>query len=157
MSQGKLSRLLKIIIIIMGIIGLAFYCYIVPLWGRDMASGELGSRCLPYLIFISLTAGPIYAALALFWRICTDIQRDRSFTKINASRMKAISVLAVSDVIYHFTGSVVLTALKMNHPGSMLFTLFIDVVGISVAIAAAVLAHLVTKAAELKETSDLTI
>lgn len=157
MSQGNLSRLLKIIIIIMGMIGLVFYCHIVPMWSRDMAAGELARWSLPWLVFISLTAGPIYAGLVLFWKICTDIQRDRSFTHANAARMKVISILAVSDVAYHFTGSVILTALNMNHPGSMLQTLFIDVVGISVAIAAAVLAHLVTKAAKLKEDSDLTI
>lgn len=80
MSQGNLSRLLKIIIIIMGMIGLVFYCYIVPMWSRDMAAGELARWSLPWLVFISLTAGPIYAGLVLFWKICTDIQRDRSFT-----------------------------------------------------------------------------
>lgn len=157
MSQGKLSRLLKIIIIIMGMIGLVFYCYVEPAWCRDMASGEFDRWGVPWLVFISFTAGPIYAGLVLFWRICSDIQRDRSFTKANAARLNVISVLAVSDVVYHLTGSVILTILDMNHPGSLLMTLFIDVVGISVAIAAAVLAHLVTKAAELKEDSDLTI
>lgn len=157
MSQGKLSRLLKIIIIIMGMIGLVFYGYVVPVWSWEMVSGEYARWPVPWLVFISLTAGPIYAGLVLFWKICTDIQRDRSFTYANAARMKVISVLAISDVAYHFTGSVILAALNMNHPGSMLQSLFIDVVGISVAIAAAVLAHLVTKAAKLKEDSDLTI
>lgn len=157
MSQGKLSRLLKIIIIIMGMIGLAFYCYVEPVWCMDMASGEFGRLRVPWLVFISFTAVPIYAGLVLFWRICSDIQRDRSFTKANAARLNAISVLAVSDVVYHFTGSVVLTILNMNHPGSLLMTLFIDIVGTSVAIGAAVLAHLVTKAVKLKEDSDLTI
>lgn len=157
MSQGKLSRILKIIIIIMGMIGLVFYCYIAPVWGMDAASGEFKRGGIPWLAFITLTAGPIYAGLVIFWRICSDIQRDRSFTKINAARMKTISVLAIADVIYHFTGSVILTIFNMSHPKSLLLTLFLDVVGISVAIAAAVLSHLVTKAAELKEDSDLTI
>lgn len=157
MSQSKLSRLLKVIIIVMGIIGLVFYCYIVPEWGREIAADGREGGYLPWIVFLSLTAGPIYAGLTLFWRICSDIERDRSFTKSNAARMKAVSVLALVDVIYHFTGNIVLAVLDMNYTGSMMQSLFIDVVGISVAIAAAVLAHLVTKAALLKEDSDLTI
>ncbi len=157
MSQAKLSKLLKIIIIVMGMIGLAFYFYIVPVWGREMASGSLNRWYIPWLVFISLTAGPIYAGLVLFWRICSDIQRDRSFTERNAVRLKVISILAIADVAYHFTGNIILSVLDMNHTGSMLLSVFIDVVGISVSSAAAVLAHLVSKAARLKEDSDLTI
>lgn len=152
-----MARMLKVIIIIIGVIGLAFYCYMVPSAGKRLAVDDLSGWFVPWLVFISFTAVPIYAGLVIFWRVCADIQRDRSFTEVNASRMKTISILALVDVVYHFTGNIVLLILDMNHPGSLLLSVFVDLVGIAVAIVAAVLAHLVTKAAKLKEDSDLTI
>ena len=47
--------------------------------------------------------------------------------------------------------------LEMNHPGIVLISLIVVFFGSAVAVAAAVLSHLVLKAALLQEQSDLTI
>ena len=48
-------------------------------------------------------------------------------------------------------------ALGMSHPGIVLLSLAVDVVGVGIGIAAAALSHLVYKAAVLKSENDLTI
>ena len=45
----------------------------------------------------------------------------------------------------------------MNHPGILLVSLLICVIGIAISIAAACLSHLVRKAADLQEQSDFTV
>ena len=45
----------------------------------------------------------------------------------------------------------------MSHPGVLLFSLAVIFAGIAVAVVSAVLSHLVAKAGDLQEQSDLTI
>ena len=44
--------------------------------------------------------------------------------------------------------------LNMNHPGILLAAFFVALVGIAIAIAAAMLSHLIRKAAKLQDESD---
>lgn len=157
MSQENLSKILKIIIIIIGAIGAVCYAYVIPVLGMEWAVGDMASWYFPWLIFLLGTAVPLYIALVLFWRLCADIQKDLSFTEKNALRLRNISLLAIIDVVYFFVGNVVMLLLNMNHPGPFLASLIVDVVGIAVALASASLSHLVTKAAKLREESELTI
>ena len=57
----------------------------------------------------------------------------------------------------YFAGMVVLMILNLLHPSILLMALFIIFVGVSIAVVAAVLSHLVEKACELKEENELTI
>ena len=157
MNQENLSKILKIITIIIGTIGLVCYVYVMPVFGKDLAKGDMSSWYLPWLIFILGTAIPVYIALVIFWRLCADIQKDLSFTTLNAARLKNISILAIADVVYFFIGNIVMIILKMHHMGAFLASLIVDVIGIAVALATASLSHLVTKASKLREESELTI
>jgi hypothetical protein len=71
--------------------------------------------------------------------------------------VKASSLLLFCDVAYFFVGNVVFLLLSMSHPGVLLFSLFIDVVGIALAVSAAALSHYLAKASELQEEVDATI
>ena len=109
------------------------------------------------MIFLWVAAVPCYAALVLGWRIAASIGADRSFTADNARLLRIIGGLAAGDTAYFFAGNVVLLFLNMNHPGVLLISLLICFAGVSVTVAAVCLAHLVRKAADLQEQSDLTI
>ena len=159
MKQKSLSNWLKAIIIGMGIVGLVFYGLVVPALGNDLVShypeyidgGYLWSGLL------WLTALPCYIVLYLAWKISDNIGKDNSFCKENALGMKYISTLALGDSIFFFAGNIIYLIIGFNHPSVILAALAVVFIGISIAVAAAVLSHLILKAAQLKEENDLTI
>ena len=91
------------------------------------------------------------------WLICGEFAKDNSFCKENVQRLKDISKLALLECILYLVAMIILLVLNLLHPSVLLMTLFIIFVGISIAVVAATLSHLVEKARELKEENDLTI
>lgn len=159
MEQKSLSKWLKLILLGMGICGLAVYFLIVPSFGDSLRSQypEFADRYWPWLIFIWVSGVPCYAVLALGWRIAVNIGRDASFSLANARCLGSIARLAAGDAAFVFLGNVALLFLNMSHPGVVLLSLLVVFAGAAVAVAAAALSHLVRKAALLQEENDLTI
>ncbi|MBR3016119.1 MAG: DUF2975 domain-containing protein [Clostridia bacterium] len=159
MNQKKLSLWLKAVIIVVGICGLVVYFGILPNIGDAFHTQfpEFAAWHLPWLIFLWCTAIPCYAVLVLGWKIAVRIGEDRSFSPENAKLLQYIAWLVAGDILFFFVGNAVFFFLSMNHPGILLISLLICVIGIAVAIAAACLSHLVRKAADLQEQSDLTV
>lgn len=159
MEQKTLARWLKAILIGVGICALAVYLAVIPMYGVSLRTEypEFSDRFWPWLIFLWVTAVPVFAALVLGWRIASGIGADRSFTERNAKYLKWISWLAAGDAAFFFLGNLVLLFANMSHPGVTLLSLLVVFVGIAAAVAAAALSRLVKKAAALQEQSDLTI
>ena len=159
MEQKTLSKWLKLILLGMGICGLAVYFLVVPGFGDSLRSQypEFAGRYWPWLIFIWVSGIPCYAALVLGWRIAANIGRDASFSMENARFLRSIAVLAALDAAYVFLGNLAMLFLDMSHPGVVLLSLLVVFAGAAVAVAAAALSHLVRKAALLQEENDLTI
>ena len=159
MEQKTLSRWLKAALIAVGLCGLAVCALILPSCAQSVldAYPEMKDRYWAWLIFLWITALPCFAALIVGWRIAHNIGRDRSFSNENARHLKRISQLAAGDTAFFFAGNVLLMLLNMSHPGVLLASLLISLVGVAVTVAAAALSHLVLKAALLQEQSDLTI
>ena len=159
MEQKTLSKWLKLILLGMGICGLAVYLLVVPSFGDSLRSQypEFADRYWPWLIFIWVSGIPCYAVLVLGWRIAANIGRDASFSLENARFLRSIAVLAVLDAAYVFLGNLAMLFLDMSHPGVVLLSLLVVFAGAAVAVAAAALSHLVRKAALLQEENDLTI
>ncbi len=159
MKQKALSDWLKIAVIMLGIFGLLIYGVILPSYGVSLADAnpEFAHCFWPWMTLLLLTAVPCYAALVIGWKIAHDIGLDRSFSEINARRMKWISNLAFGDVILFFFGNVMLLFLNMNHPGVFLLSLLPDVLGVAISVCAAALSHLIFKSAQLQKDTELTI
>ncbi len=160
MRQKALSNWLKFIIIGVGICGLVVYLLVVPMLGQTVAVAEDGvfdHLYWPWLVFIWVTALPVYAALAFAWIIAVNIGRDRSFCVENARLLKWISALAAADAAFFFLGNILYLLLGWSHPGVTLLCLLVVFVGVAISVAAAALSHLVMKAAALQEQSELTI
>ncbi len=159
MSQDTLAKWLKAIIIGVGIFGVIVYGGVIPECGEMLVTmyPEFSYCYYPWLIFIWMTGIPCYAVLVLAWKIAANIQKDNSFSVHNARLMKWIAGMALGDVTFFFIGNVVFLFLNMNHPGIVLGSLLIVFIGVAVAVAAVVLSHLITKAANLQEQTDLTI
>ena len=130
----------------------------------DGSGSPAGSRKLDggsgtgvWRIFLWILSVPCYMALWMAWKIFTDIEKDKAFTMENAKRMGNVSFLAAADAVLLVVGNVVYLILHMNHPGVLLASFLIALVGTAIAIAAAMLSHLIRKAARLQDESDWTI
>ncbi len=159
MKQKALSDWLKIAIVMLAAFGLVIYGIVLPSYGLSLASSvpEFAHCFWPWMTLFLLTAVPCYTSLVIGWLIAHSIGQNRSFTEINAKRMKWISNLAFGDVILFFSGNVMLMFLNMNPPGVFLLSLLPDMVGVAVAVCAAALSHLIFKSAQLQEDTELTI
>ena len=159
MEQKALAKWLKLVLLGMGLCGLAVYLGIIPAYGLSLRSlyPEFSNRFWPWLIFLWVSGVPCYGVLALGWRIAANIGRDASFSMDNARCLRYIALLAALDGAYFFLGNLILLFLNMSHPGVVLGSLLVVFAGAAVAVAAAALSHLVRKAALLQEENDLTI
>ena len=159
MEQKNLAGWLKAIVIGIGICGIYIYASVIPGYGEMLVrqNPEFTYCYMPWLIFLSCTAIPVYIALHFAWKIFANIGNDHSFCEVNAKYLKWISWLAGGDAAYFFLGNIILTFLNMNHPGVILYSLIVVFAGVAVSVASAALSHLVLKAALLQEESDLTV
>lgn len=159
MDQRSFSRWLKAVIAGVGICGGIVYGYVLPTWGRELASmyPEFADRYFPWLIIFWISGIPCYAVLWLGWRIARQIGRDNSFSEVNARDLKYVSCMALLDAAFFFAANVAMLLLNMSHPAVMIGSLLVVFAGIAVAVVAATGSHLIQKAARLKEENDLTI
>ena len=159
MEQKGLATWLKIILVGVGICGLVVYFVVFPSYGESLVSDypEFSNRFWPWLIFLWISGIPCYAVLVFGWKIAANIGRDQSFSNANAKYLKWTAWLSAGDGVFFFVGNMVLLFTNMSHPGIALFSLLVVFAGVAVAVASAVLSHLVQKAAVLQEQSDLTI
>lgn len=159
MTQKTLARWLKIILAVVAVVGLGIYLWIVPELGNSLVERypEFSPRFWPWLALIWTTAFPCFAALFLGWKIAGSIGVDQSFTGENARRLGLISALAAGDAILFLGGNVVLLLLNMSHPGVLIASGAVALLGLGISVACAALSHLTRKAADLREQADLTI
>lgn len=111
----------------------------------------------PWLIFLWILAVPCFIALVLAWKIFKNIEEDHSFCMENADGSSEDFFFGSSRFSGFVCRKCVVLLLNMNHPSILLGACIVVVVGIGISVAAAVLSHLVRKAAKLQEENELTI
>lgn len=159
MEQKTLSNWLKGAIICLAVVGAVIFGLVIPFYGWSLAleNPDYAHCFWPWMTLMLLIAVPCYAALVFGWKIAADIGNDRSFSDVNAKRMRWISNLAFGDVMLFFCGNVLLLVLGMSHPGVFLLSLVPDLFGMAIAVCAAGLSHLIFKSARMQQDVDLTI
>ena len=159
MEQRKMVKWLKFLVIFVAICGLILCAVVIPVVGRELSgiSPELGRYFKPWVTFVWVLAIPCFAALIHAWMIFSNIEKNKAFSMEYAKHMEKISYLAGADTIALISGNIVLLILNINHPSVFLVFLMIGIIGIGISVAAAVLSHLIQKAANLQDENDLTI
>ena len=159
MEQRKMIKWLKFLVIFVAICGLILCAVVIPVVGKELSgmSPELGRYFKPWVTFVWVLAIPCFAALIHAWMIFSNIEKNKAFSMENAKHMEKISYLAGADTIALISGNIVLLILNINHPSVFLVFLMIGIIGIGISVAAAVLSHLIQKAANLQDENDLTI
>lgn len=156
MNKQALSRRLRAILVGIALCGLIFYAFLLPYFASQLLGGT-AFAFWAYMCFLWTSGIPCYAVLVYAWRIVSNIGHDRSFTEENALFLRRISTLAALDAAYILAGNPILILLGVGHAMFMVLSVIIIFAGVAVAVAAAALSHLVLRAAELQEQSDLTI
>ena len=132
--------------------------FALPFFKIDIFAMVIPTRCDSSVTLIFLFASiPCYVILYLGWRVAVNIGKDRSFSLENARHIKLASKIILFDALYFFVVNVCMWRIYVNHPGVILALVFIVFACVVVSVVAAVLSHLVVKAADLQEQSDLTI
>ncbi len=157
MARVGLVRTLKGVIVFLAVLAAVFYGVLFPEVIGEFGEREFAWLVTPATVALELSVIPIAAALVLFWQICTEIGRDRSFCHKNARRLTGIGFCALADTAYCVVGTVTIFAITGGHPGVALLSMAAVVCGLAIALAAFLLSHLVLKAADLKAENDLTI
>ena len=158
MNQKSLSNWIKGIILSMAVVGAITYFKILPLIVLEVLSRlQLMDYYFVWIIIISLTAIPCFATLIVGWMVANNIGKDKSFSKENAVLIKIVMILALIDSIFFFVANLIMYINKCSSPMIFTVSLILVFAGISIAIIAACLSHLILNAFELKEQTDLTI
>ncbi|MDE7311863.1 MAG: DUF2975 domain-containing protein [Eubacterium sp.] len=159
MKQAEIARWLKGITLGIGIMGAVWFFLLVPMVAGEMRRDYPAAAFLywPGLLYSFVIAAGCYAVLYQFWTVCCEIGKDRSFSRENAAAFRRISGIAVVLAIVWFAGIVGLAAVRCIQFGILIFMVFAVFISFAVAICAAALSHLVYKAYELKQESELTI
>ena len=156
MNRHALTRRLRLILIGTALCGLLFYSILLPYFIQQRYPDQPSAAWL-CLALLWLSALPCYAVLLHGWRIVRNIGNDRSFTAENASLLRRISTLAAWDAGYIVLVNPILLLFGAWDAMFLLMSVIVMFIGIAVSVAAAALSHLVLRAAELQEQSDLTI
>lgn len=156
MDQKALSRRLKIIIIGVAVCSLIFYCALLPYLCHELLNAK-GISFVIEMIYACVSGIPCFIAMFFAYKISSNIGNNLSFTKENADLLTKISNLAAIDTIYVFIGALLLIFLVSAEPMVIILSFVVIFGGLAVSVAAAALSHLVLKAADLQDQSDLTI
>ncbi|MDR3289540.1 MAG: DUF2975 domain-containing protein [Peptococcaceae bacterium] len=159
MSSKTLCAWVRLAVVAVAVCGLILCGYVLPSWGAAIVRGtpEVASWYLPWLLFLWAAALPCFAILWLVWKVAGAIQRETVFTLRTARWIKSAAGCLFADVGFFFAGNVIFVLMGRSHPGILLLSLFGDILGVALAILAAVLSRYITKAAVLQEESEGTI
>lgn len=159
MKRETISKLLKIMIVGMGICGFIIYLLLFPAISREIVNRypEFSKCFLSWLVFIWITAIPCYMVLGLMWKITTSVRWGNIFTFINGKRMKKIFFWTVSDTTFFLLGNILLLLLNRSHLSVFILSMGIIFIGYSIAVISIAFAEFLNGAAALQEENALTI
>ena len=153
MNEKTLLLLVKIVIVIMILCGIAFNMFLAPMTATDM--GSKGTAITIQYIFQWLVSIPCFFVLFLAWKICLDMQDNGLFTFENAKRVRYASIALFVSILGFLFSKVFFYILGWNR--ELIVHLIILIVGLTILVMMMVLSHYINCAAKLQEESDFTV
>ncbi len=159
MRQKNLSRYLKLLVLLIGIVCLIAFVVILPILMKDGTALDpsLAKWSWPWTIFLWGAAIPVFIALLLVYRIADTVGKDQSFCAANSHRLTVISYLAAGDGVYFLLGNVFFFLFGRSHPSILLLSLILFIAAVAVSVVAAILSHWVQKATNLQDEVTFTV
>ena len=153
MKEKALLWLVKIVIVIMLLCGIAFNIFLAPMTATDI--GSKGIAIIIQCVFQWLVSMPCFFVLFWAWKICLEMQNGRLFTFENAKRVKYASIALFVSILGFLFGEIFFYILGWNR--ELIVHLIILIVGLTILVMMIVLSHYIYCAAKLQEESDFTV
>lgn len=155
-KQKKICRWLKGLVILLAIIGFIFFAAVTVLAFRLRDQGQSG-LLWTYVFFSWYTAALCYGVLLQFWKVCTEIGRDNSFSMENVRsfhRMACLGIASGTGYLIRMVYLCFVTSFLWQNIcwGLCLFFLSVVFTGLCEA-----LSQLIKNAYEVKRENELTI
>ena len=150
---------MKLAALAAALIGLLVAVWLIPAVASSALVEYPGLRAWywPGMAYAWVVLLPGFAGLWEFWKICTQIGCDNSFSQENAQSLFRICLLALTMAALLALGVVALCLLHMAPPALLLLMLGFGAACALVALLANALSQLVQRAAAIKRENDLTI
>ena len=160
MNEKKLTILMRVAILLIGLCGVAICLFWLPMSsGKGAATfswDELQKvQVWTQYAFQWLISLPCFWLLITAWKITGDMQRGRLFTEENVRLVKKSTVILLVDILLYLAGNIIFAVLGWNE--WFILQLFAAIVGLIIAILLFILSQYLMKAAVLQEESDLTV
>lgn len=152
----KLGNTLKAVIIILGVLGLGVYGVVIPWALMTFVENypELSYFYAPWLIFLIISALPLYVILGLGLSVSGGISEGNSFTVKNVKYLRGVALCLIVETAYFFLGNIILWLLNMNFVGVLVASTALCVFVGCIAVAVNILADLINKAVEIREENE---
>ena len=88
MKRNELGKSLKTVLIIAVLVSLVLLFVVIPLAGKTLSeeNPEFKKIFVPCLIFVYISAVPVFIAYYKFWVIFSEIARDNSFSFFHSGK-----------------------------------------------------------------------
>lgn len=112
----------------------------------------------PILIFVWLTLIGYYYIVLLVFKICSNVQSGKAFTKATAGTFDMIAIIAMIELVAYMLGFTVLSIWLMEtHPVVVFMLFLVAFVCLIVFGVCKVMKHFLLRVIKIKEDNDYTI
>ncbi len=156
MNKKTISVLIKLMIIILGITGIAC-CLMMPRILDYILPGFSKRTHTYWLIFLITTAVPCFFSLFPAWKISDNIGNDSAFCNDNAKYMKYIGVFMLFDTVLILLSNIIFYCTGLSFTAFFIAFFLIFAIFFALSSCSFALSSLLKNASDLQEQSDLTI
>lgn len=159
MKQGMISRLLRILCFLMGIIGVGFFFVFMPKLIDDFVCSyqEIAFLRYPAYFFLGGVVVTCYYILYQFYTITIQIGYMNSFCKENVLALKRMANASLGLIIIFILGDVYLLFVNWLHPFLLLCSFFFCFVIAVFMVICYCLSSLLSNVVMIKKENDLTV
>ena len=159
MDNKKMSVILKSAVVFIAALGAVMFAVLIPALLNEFVTAypEFRGFYIPWLVFLSVAAVPLYVILSLGFAVACEIGKNRCFVKRNVTCLSCVAVFLLIEAVYFFGGNLGLWFFNLNYPLIVIAALLLSAFAAAIAAAFFVLAQLLKKAVALREENEAII
>lgn len=156
MKQKKISYWLKGMVLMLAVLGILFFGPLTY-FAFHMRAENPDSLLWTFIFFSWYTAVLCYVVLFEFWKVCTEIGRDNSFSMENAASLHHMGMCALAAGAGFFVRFIWFLLIREIHPAAILLIIFEILLCMIFITLCEALSKLTQNAYEVKRENELTI
>ncbi len=147
MKRKALAVYLKLALIAVFVVLVAVFSFLAPEMGSQIKKlyPVFENLYYPCLIFVWVTAFPLFLAVGKGWQIVTEIGKDNTYCIANSRRLRVISRLILADVLLYCAALVATVVFELFHPAMYLFLTVLIFGGASASIVASAMSQYILR------------